>query len=267
MSSAIKKIATAAAVTLVAGLGLTGSAGGATAATGGFCEGQSAPANTNVANQAPVPANDTVSMTAGTLTTLKVLANDTDPDGDRLYLENATSPRRGEVCVNSNGTIDVLAAASRSNFTTSFTYGVTDGDRYRTATVTINAVGLKPMRPVLKQRLITKKHSHKVKQRARVTFTNSNDYRMLLLAGNPKKDEPDVQHYVYPGRTFAFSTKERRLAFITVLAPKSEKFLTFVNQGLLNTQNGHLSAQFIGEAISTGRQQHAQSSRQVWARR
>ena len=24
--------------------------------------------------------------------------NDTDPDGDRLYLENASSPRRGEVC-------------------------------------------------------------------------------------------------------------------------------------------------------------------------
>jgi hypothetical protein len=267
MSSAIKKIATATAVTLVAGLGLTGSAGGATAATGGFCEGQSAPANTDPSNQAPVPTNDTVSMTSGTIATVKVLANDTDPDGDRLYLENATSPRRADVCVNSNGTIDILAAASRSNYTTSFTYGVTDGDRYRTATVTINALGLKPMRPALKQRLITKKHSHKVKQPARVSVTNSNKYRMLLLAGNAKKENPDVRHYVYPGRTFVFTTKERRLAFITVLEPKSADFLTFVNTGLLNTQNGHLSAQFIGETLAFGRQKAVQSSRQLWARR
>ena len=132
MSSAIKKIASATAVTLVAGLGLTGSPGSATAATGGFCEGQSAPANTDPSNQAPVPTNDTVNALAGTLTTIKVLANDTDPDGDRLYLENASSPRRGEICVQRNGTIEFLADGSRSNYVSTFTYGVTDGDRYRT---------------------------------------------------------------------------------------------------------------------------------------
>src|SRR5690242_9204277 len=116
MSSAIKKIATATAVTLVAGLGLTGSAGGASAATGGFCEGQSAPANTDPANQAPVATNDTVNMTSGTLATIRVLANDTDPDGDRLYLENATSPRRGDICVQKNGTIEFLAEPSRTAY-------------------------------------------------------------------------------------------------------------------------------------------------------
>src|ERR1700712_1473289 len=88
MSSAIKKIPTATAVTLVAGLGLTGSAGGATAATGGFCEGQSAPANTEPSNQAPGPTNE-----KGTIATVKVLPNDTDPDGDRPTWR--TPPRRG----------------------------------------------------------------------------------------------------------------------------------------------------------------------------
>src|SRR3954452_7770761 len=76
MSDAITRIAAATVVTVVAGLGLTGSAGSATAATGGPCQGQSAPANTNIANQAPVANDDTVSMVAGTLRTIKVLAND-----------------------------------------------------------------------------------------------------------------------------------------------------------------------------------------------
>lgn len=267
MSSAITKIAVATAVTIVAGLGLTGAAGNATAATGGACEGQSAPANNDPANQAPVAANDTVNTVAGTIATVKVLANDTDPDGDRLYLENASSPRRGELCVNRNGTIDVLADDSRTDYTTSFTYGVTDGDRYRTATVTVNVTGVLPMRPVLKQRLVTKKHSHKVTQRARVAFTNPNPYRMLLLAGNPKKENPSVHHFVYPGHTFTFTTKEPRLAFLTVMAPKSNDTLTFVNEGTLNTKNGHLRAQYIGMTLAFGKQKAVGSSRELWARR
>ena len=88
-----------------------------------------------------MPTNDTVNTLAGTLTTIKVLANDTDPDGDRLYLENASSPRRGEICVQRNGTIEFLADGSRSNYVSTFTYGVTDGDRYRTGTVTVNVAG------------------------------------------------------------------------------------------------------------------------------
>jgi len=267
MSSAITKFSAATAVTLVAGLGLVGSPGSATAATGGYCEGQSAPANTDPSNQAPVPADDTVTALAGTLTTIKVLANDTDPDADKLYLENASSPRRGEICVQRNGTIEFIADGSRSNYVSSFTYGVTDGDRYRTATVTLNVQGVQPMRPVLKQKLVVKKHSHHVKQRARVSFTNPNPKRMLLLAGNPRKENPSVQHYVYPGRTFTFTTKERRLAFFTVLSPKNSDTICIVNQGLLNTRNGHLSAQYVGITLSFGRAQHTEAAKKVWARR
>jgi hypothetical protein len=197
--------------------------------------------------------------------TIKVLANDTDPDGDKLYLENASSPRRGEICVQRNGTIEYLADGSRTDYTSTFTYGVTDGDRYRTGTVTVNAQGVKPMRAVLKQRLVLKKHSHKVKQRARVSFTNPNSYRMLLVAGNPKKEKADVQHFVYPGRTFTMTTKLRRLEYITVLMPKSSPAISFVNQGLLNTRTGHLSGHYLG--FSFGRSAHARPAQQVWARR
>jgi hypothetical protein len=269
MSNAITKLAAATAVTLVAGLGLTASAGTATAAAGGDCEAQSAPANTNPANQAPVATNDTVNVQSGTLSTIKPLANDTDPDGDKLYLENATAPRRGDICVNKNGTIDILLAASRTAYTTTFTYGITDGDRYRTATVTVNAAALKPMRPVLQQRLVQKKHGHKVKQRARVSFTNPNTYRMLVVAGDPKKKHPEVNRYLYPGHTFTFSTKTKRLFYGAILAPKSGKFITIVNEGTLNTANGHIRGTYDGFTISdsgivTSEQRSAQ---RVWARR
>jgi hypothetical protein len=265
MSSAIKKIAATAAVTLIAGLGLTASAGSASAATGGFCEGMSAPANTDPTNQAPVPGNDTVDALAGTVTTIKVLANDTDPDGDKLYLENASSPRRGDVCVEKNGTIDFLAEASRTAYVSTFTYGVTDGDRYRTATVTVNVAALKPMRPVLQQKLVLKKHSHKVKQPARVSFTNPNPKRMLLLAGDPKKKNPTVQRFIYPGHTFSFTSRSKRLQYLTVLAPKNTETISIVNEGLLNTQTGHLSAQYVG--VTFGRSSQHMSAKKIWARR
>jgi len=266
MSSASNKIAAATVVTLIAGMGLTGASGSATAATGGSCEGQSAPANTNPANQAPVATNDTVSMVAGTLRTIKVLANDTDPDGDRLYLENATSPRRGDVCVQRNGTVDLMAPASPTSYTTSFTYGVTDGDRYRTATVTLNVDALRPLRPVLEQRLVLKKHGHKVKRRARVSVTNPNKVRLLFVAGNPRKARPTVQHYVYPGHSFTFSTKVRRIAFITALLPKAGDYVTLVNEGRLNTRTGQRQIHYIGETYSDSFSE-ARTSARAWARR
>jgi Bacterial Ig domain len=267
MSNAITRIAAATVVTVVAGLGLTGSAGSATAATGGPCEGQSAPANTNVANQAPVATDDTVNMVAGTLRTLKVLANDTDPDGDKLYLENATSPRRGEICVQRNGTVQILAPASPSAYTTAFTYGVTDGDRYRTATVTVNVSALKPLRPVLEKRLVLKKHGHKVKQRARVSFTNPNKVRLLLLAGNPRKDRPAVQRYVYPGHSVTFTTKDRKIVFLTVLLPKSDDYFTFVSQGRLDTRTGAKQIHYVGETFSENLSSEARTAARAWARR
>ena len=186
MSRAIKKIAATSAIALVAGLAVTGSGGTATAAAGGFCEGMSAPQNNDVANQAPVVVNDTAKVVAGTTVIIKVLANDSDPDADKLYVENASTPKKGEVCVEKNGTIEYYARGSRYNYTDTFTYGVTDGDRYRTGTVTVSVEGVKPVRPVLKQKLVVK-HG-KVKQRARVSFTNTNTYRVVLLAGSPKKE-------------------------------------------------------------------------------
>jgi len=265
MSRALRKIATTSALALVAGLAVTGSGGTATAAAGGFCEGMSAPQNNDVTNQAPVVVNDTAKAIAGTVVVIKVLANDSDPDGDKLYVENASTPKKGEVCVESNGTVEYYARGSRYNYTDTFTYGVTDGDRYRTGTVTVKVDGVKPVRPVLKQKLVLKKHSNKVKQRARVSFTNTNKYRVIVLAGNPKKNRPAVQRVLYPNRSFTFSTKLKRLAYLGILAPKSAE-ISLINVGFLNTRNGHIRGQYLGdyydEEFRTG--SSARTTQDLW---
>jgi hypothetical protein len=271
MSSARKKITSAAVITLIAGVGLTGVAGSASATNAGSCTGQSAPENTNVLNQAPVATDDTVSVVSGMVRTIKVLANDTDADGDKLYLESTSSPRRAIVCALSNGTVQLLAPASKTDYTTTFTYGVTDGDRYRTGTVTLNVDALHSLRPVLDQKLVLGKHG-KVKQRARYSITNPNKIRLMFLAGNPKKDRPAVQRYVYPGKTYSFTTKDKRIAFVGILAPKAGNYFTFVNTGALNTRNGNRANHYIGETygedpVTQGDDGFGVSSGRAWARR
>lgn len=265
MSRIITKVAAATALTLVAGLGVTGSAGPASGADES-CQGAAAPENTNTVNQAPVLQDDTVSTMAGRILTIKVLANDSDPDSDKLYVASATQPERGELCLHKNGTIDYLAMPSAYNRTDTFSYGVTDGDRYRTAKVTVNIEGIKPMRPVLKQRLVLKKHSKQVKQWAVMTFTNPNKNRMLLYAGNPKKERPSVQRVLYPGRSFTMTTKLRRVQYVTALAPRNDD-LTLVNVGLLNTRNGHLRGVYLGIYFGDEFASEARATRELWARR
>jgi hypothetical protein len=242
MSGVIKRVAAATAVSLVAGLGLTGSIGPASAAQ--TCPGGTAPANTNTVNQAPVPGNDRAAAQAGSSVLVRVLSNDSDPDGDPLAVVGA-SAARGETCVGARGLVRYTPNVGRNDRTDTFTYGVTDGDRYRTGTVTVDVTGLKPFKPVLKKRLILK-HNGKVKQRARVTFTNTNSKRVLVDVEGVKSEKTIAERFVYPGRSFTFSTKERQLFFASLLAPKTGE-LVFINVGRLNTRNGAMYSQYIGE--------------------
>ena len=265
MSSIITKVAAATVVSLVAGLGVAGSGSPASAAEES-CSGATAPANTNTVNQAPVAVNDTVSVVAGRIVTIKVLANDTDPDSDKLYVTGVTQPKRGEYCLHKNGTIDYFAMPGAYNRKDTFTYGVTDGDRYRTATVTVNVEGIKPMRPVLRKRLVLNKHSKQVKQWAVLTFTNPNKKRMLLLAGSPKADRPSVQRVLYPNRSFTMTTKLRRVQYVTALAPRNDE-LTLVNIGVLNTRNGVIRGAYLGIYFGDEFETEARATQELWARR
>jgi large repetitive protein len=102
-----------------------------------------------VTNPAPIAANDTTLVvnedTAGT--TVNVLANDSDPDGDPLTVTSA-SATNGTVVVNANGTLTFTPNANY-NGTATITYTISDGQggtATATVPVTVNAVNDAPVR-------------------------------------------------------------------------------------------------------------------------
>ncbi len=241
----------------MAGLSSTALAGPADATfRTGHCSGMSAPGNERVDNQAPVLTNDTAKVVSGDLIAIKVLANDSDPESDKLYVVNGSTPAKGETCISGTGVLEYWASPSRANYTQKITYGVTDGDEYRTATVTVSVEGLKPMRAQLKKRLLLRKGGHKVKRRAVVAFTNPNQRTLSLWAGNPNANRPSIRRPIKPGQSTTFRTKLRRVAFVIVRRDSTGE-LTAVNFGSLNTRNGRqrniVVSDFEDESSGSGR--------------
>ena len=268
MSVRLKRLAIGTTVGLVSGLGATGLAGPAAASfEDGSCPGMAAPQNNRTVNQAPVPTSDTATVLAGQLVAIRPLSNDTDPDGDPLAVVNVSTPGRGETCLGRNGTIEYLAPPSTRNSVQRLTYGVTDGERYRTATVTVSVVGIRPVRVTVTQRLTFTKHTHKVKTRARVAFTNLNKVSIVVLAGNPKKPNPSFRRTVAPGRTVLFVTKVRpRVRYLGVL-PDSDYF-DLVSGGRVNTLTGRhvreIDADDFDEGLRTSAGRRTTTS-DVWS--
>ena len=213
-------------VVLGAGVGVP--AGAATAAD--FCSGQSAPQHVVSGNQAPTPHNDTIGALAGGQRRIEVLANDTDPENDDLFVVSAGTPDRGEVCVDSDGEIEYFAASSATNYADHFSYGVTDGDLYRTATVTVNVKGIKPLRAQLV-------HRRTARHKAQVRFTNPNDRTMVVFAGSPKKKKPSLTRTISPGKTVGFRTKDKHIVFFALTRDLDGQPI-FVDIGSLNTKTG-----------------------------
>jgi uncharacterized protein YjdB len=90
-------------------------------------------------NNPPLAVNDSASTKAGRSVTIKVLLNDSDPDGDKLTVTGIpTPPANGSVVINANNTITYTP---RSGFkgTDSFQYQISDGrGGMAIATVTVN---------------------------------------------------------------------------------------------------------------------------------
>jgi hypothetical protein len=261
MSRATRRLATATATLLVAGLAVAGSPGAATASQDNPCPGMSAPRNTRVANQAPVLANDTARVVAGSVVSIKVLSNDSDPDGDKLYVTSTTNPGRGETCISSTGVIEYLAGMSATDYTQNITYGVTDGDLYRTARITVSVEGIKPLQVQLKHKLVIKQH--KVKHRARVAFTNPNRRSVLLVAGDPnKKSFPSIQRFIGAGQTIYVKTKIRRLVYVVGMRGSDGDFM-LVSVGLINTRTGRQRLESIDDSSRTAPSMQALAQRAI----
>jgi hypothetical protein len=96
-------------------------------------------------NDAPVAANDSATVVAGSSVTVSVLANDADIDGPGLSVTSVTQGVRGSVVINANGTVTYTAGLYVG--TDSFTYAVSDGAG-GTATATVNVTLTAPARVV-----------------------------------------------------------------------------------------------------------------------
>ncbi|WP_242098672.1 VCBS domain-containing protein [Sphingomonas sp. CROZ-RG-20F-R02-07] len=89
------------------------------------------------ANDAPKAADDSTFALPGVATSINVLANDTDPEGDTITVTGATNGAHGTVVVNSDGTLSYTSAAGYAG-NDSFTYTVADpSGATSTATVAV----------------------------------------------------------------------------------------------------------------------------------
>lgn len=200
-----------------------------------FCSGMTAPARSEVGNQAPAPVADTAKVIAGSSVTIPVLANDSDPDGDRLHVVSVSQPSRGQTCVHGDGSVELFAGGSRNDYTATFSYGVTDGERYRTAQVRVQVEGVALVRGKVTKKLRTQ--GTRVTRPAQVAFRNTNDHPVYLLAGRPRADRPTVERKIRPGATLKIRTRLPRMVYVAVLAPRGAEPV-LVNIGQLNTRTG-----------------------------
>jgi VCBS repeat-containing protein len=93
------------------------------------------------ANQAPVAANDSATLHNNQTATIRVLANDTDADGDTLTSRLVTGPKHGTLVHNADGSFSYTATCGYMG-TDTFTYVANDGKvDSNLATVTITVLG------------------------------------------------------------------------------------------------------------------------------
>jgi serine/threonine protein phosphatase PrpC len=126
---------------------------GASAATDGFTytvsDGHGGTATATVViylgNRPPVAAGDSAS-THSAAVVIPVLANDSDPDGDRLTVTAVGTASSGTAVINADGTVTYTPNAGASAATDSFTYTVSDGHgATSTATVTVQLTDRAPV--------------------------------------------------------------------------------------------------------------------------
>jgi hypothetical protein len=91
----------------------------------------------NIVNRPPVAQNDTATLTTAPSTTIKVLANDSDPDHDALTVTAVTQPAsgHGRVTINADGSLTYTQLVFVNGFE-SFQYTISDGQG-GTATATV----------------------------------------------------------------------------------------------------------------------------------
>jgi len=90
----------------------------------------------NPINDPPIAQDDSATTEEDTLVSIRVISNDSDPDGDFLLVESATSPNNGSI-INAETSVSYIPDPG-FNGVDSFTYTISDGNgQTATATVTV----------------------------------------------------------------------------------------------------------------------------------
>ncbi|MFC3530803.1 Ig-like domain-containing protein [Vogesella facilis] len=82
--------------------------------------------STTTPNLAPVAVSDSAATRIGTAVSIVVLGNDYDPEGKALTVTAVTTPSKGKVSINSNGTL-TYTPNSKAKGGDSFSYTISDG--------------------------------------------------------------------------------------------------------------------------------------------
>lgn len=112
-------------------------------ALGALGPGPASAATKNATNTAPVAVDDAFTISNAATSTLRVLANDHDAEGDPLQLGVVSLPQHGSVTVADDGSALVLTADRSYSGNDSFTYSVSDGN----GGVSVATVALKLVTP------------------------------------------------------------------------------------------------------------------------
>lgn len=141
----------------------------------------------NPVNEAPEAVDDVTAVdeNSGT-TTVEVLANDTDPEGDALIVTAVGTPDAGgTVSVNADGTISYTPAGDFSG-AESFTYTISDGTSEDTATVTVTVAPVEDSDPVANDdALSTDEDTTLTIDPAQLLANDTGDDLVVTIVGTP----------------------------------------------------------------------------------
>src|SRR5262249_44221421 len=94
-------------------------------------------------NHPPVASPDSAQVIENIAATIDVMANDSDPDGDKLAVSSFTQGPHGQVTANADGTLTYTPAPNYLG-SDSFAYTISDG-RGGTATATVSILVVAPI--------------------------------------------------------------------------------------------------------------------------
>jgi hypothetical protein len=166
----------------------------------------------------PTPKGDHYTLTAGDFRVLDVLANDTDPDGDKLAVCRVRNVPRGLIAESDQDRV-LLGAFNPGTYT--FTYYACDYSYLAPATVTVT------VNPAPKMYLVVRKSEHP----GMLRVANRGKFRFQFMFGSYKEDKPDRAFMVKAHSSQLVPVRRTSLIWVAV-NPRFLSFRTGIIRGI-----------------------------------